>query len=275
VFKEYVATESNATLTEVAISDLVQQKLTFYWADSGNKDVSVSFRIDDQPGLAKVSFSVLQPIVTLTRTLGASAMSPDGTRIGLYANENSKDGIVITGSVWSPPDYPAELQGGTWGWVQTIEPSRTWVDADGAKLKWNINSLTILDATAYYTRPIPFDCQDIPHGDPPDAQAIVDAPSSPFSYFLNTPGTPTAIYKKVTTTNETFVTYLMYRPPGIGARWVPLKRIKWGWGISATCTNGVWSIDSGTPSQFASSALDCNIHPVWTMNLRDGTQVPY
>jgi len=274
VFRDYVATESKATLTELAVADLAQQKLTFYWADSGEKDVTVSFKIDGQPGSANVHFSVLQPIVTLTRTLGASAMNTAGTSIGLFPNEKSKDGIVITGSVWSPPDFPAELQGGAWGWIQTIKPSRTWVDADGVNLKWSFNNLTILDVANYTKSPIPLDCHDIPH-EAPDPQTIVDAPSSPFSYHLKTPGTPTAIYEKVTITNETMVTYLMYRPPGIGARWVPLKCITWGWGISATRTNGVWSIDDGTPSQFASDGLDCNIHPIWTKNLRVATQIPY
>jgi hypothetical protein len=67
------------------------------------------------------------------------------------------------------------------------------------------------------------------------------------------------------TINESFKTYMMYRPKAsvIGNQWVPLHRIAWSWNANVNRPVGGWV--PATPSGTITVAEDarCKTHPIW------------
>jgi hypothetical protein len=56
---------------------------------------------------------------------------------------------------------------------------------------------------------------------------------------------------------------MMYRPPGTGSVFVPLKKIKWSWYGKAQKTGGTWNMVLPSDSGWQFDG-DYPIFPVWT-----------
>jgi hypothetical protein len=71
-----------------------------------------------------------------------------------------------------------------------------------------------------------------------DTKAIMQADS---------PTSPLAGYKKATA-DDSFETYLMYKPSGADSVWVTLRMLTWNWSGTAALGGGGWGVAGGTPA---------------------------
>lgn len=58
--------------------------------------------------------------------------------------------------------------------------------------------------------------------------------------------------------------FLMYRPPGSNACWVPLRQVPWSWSGSATLSGLNWTLSNYSVSPNPASISTC-FHPTWTL----------
>jgi hypothetical protein len=259
-FKDYTANQKTGTLTQLAAGDKNQQTVRFYWADTGdNREVICRVKINNKWFEIKNKLDVKKPVATFTTTLGTSALNATSDRIGLFADADSSAGITYVGNVTVPSGFSE----GKWNWVQLVTPQRNFEEPSGQKKKWSQNVSQVLD-TDYPYEPAPYTQH------PGNAGAYNTNSSHTDS---DSPSSPLAGYVKASTTNESFVMYLMFLPSGEQTRYVPLKKVNWSWSIAVTKAGATWSIDAGSANQSASAAAETDEHPTWSANVRSGSLV--
>ncbi len=74
IFKDYVATASKGELTAIGANDLKGQSISFYWADSGSKEIFVTYKINGDTMTASVTIEVKKPTATLSVVPGTSVI---------------------------------------------------------------------------------------------------------------------------------------------------------------------------------------------------------
>ena len=82
---------------------------------------------------------------------------------------------------------------------------------------------------------------------------------------IDTPRDPVAGLTRIEV-DETFRTYLMFRPPGISSRYVPLRKAVWKWGGVASSANNWNPIIDPKSTDSEQSGAECMEHPEWTEN---------
>jgi len=296
IFKDYTETNALGKVTQVSASDLNGTGVIFYWADAGEKAISVSFKVNGQTKTVTAVVDVLQPLVTITTNIGATgftpahqgATHPAGTRVGLFPNVNSPDdGITFTGTVTMPIEFTGL---GEWRWIQILTPSRSFTDVDGNN--WNIayQGVKVLDGTLPYAPKVLNPTIDVPYytiysGASSGPFTTSDSPSQPFRGYIHNQPLTSLWFKSVRIIDERLSMYLMFKPTGNQSRFVPLKIMNWGWSISATKQGSNWTldpatwhlnwtIDPGTAAQFLEQPVDVSIHPEWTAYFQGEGNVP-
>ena len=153
--------------------------------------------------------------------------------------------------------------GGGWNFVQLVYPNRTRT-YHGVLQGFSLNGRgPVLDNTYPYY-PDPFDPA-------PNSPGTVPADGS-MDYNGDRPATGLE-WPDVTqtTANDSFETWLMYRPPGDDSTFVPIKKLSWNWGGVATANaSGVWALSS-SDSGWAFGG-DYPAHPEWFVRLDNGMQ---
>ncbi len=241
-FRNYTLSAPQNSITFLSDSDIHQQTPpVFHWADSGEKKISVSFKINGEECSARASIYVEK----LTSYLSVTYLAPTLTLKGgvlVLANLTlpAAAGIAFKGFVAKPPK-------GDIGYIQIIDDDLLvrLKDKDDvlneecllATTKGNIalDSLPINPAGKTGV--------ELQNGDSPAVVVLQKTQSDTKIAFSRG--------------SRRFRTYLMFKPPG--GKWVPIKYVKWrAWGC---VENETLSAKFGSE---AYAAVDTSEHPLWT-----------
>jgi len=256
VFKDYTANENTGTLTPLAATDSDGQTVRFYWADTGDgRKVVCKAKIGGQWVEGYEMLNVKNPKCKLSGKMGGKVKC-DYPRFGLLGDKDWKTGITLTGDV----SVPTGFSKGIWQFVQTVVPNSWRRDNWDGKVQLFSYSKNGQSCGDGYPIGGPWNTETGPH-------AMQDAPFISLVTF----------YWQVESKQDDFATYVMFRPPGEGSKWVPLKFVTWWWkGLVENAgfpADANWSLVSG--DQGASSAKVTSSHPQWVAD-ESGTwvQVP-
>lgn len=266
--KSYLFTQASSSVIEISAQQLSQSEITFYWLDPGAKTVTVNCKIGGQSFSTQTTIDVYAPDATLATTLGTARLNDARTRVGLFSDADSVDGIVFTGNVTVPQNLPSTLQGGGWCFLQTITVALTAIDHNGVSMHSQFNGIHSLDTVLpyepvpttdpYYLPYYPISLVDGTTG----PKTASDAPSMALIYDTSGPVPQTLPFRRVSFQNESFSMYMMYQPGGIGSIFVPLKVVNWSFSITVNRDES-WSVVPGTTNQSAATAISTFVPPVW------------
>jgi hypothetical protein len=234
-----------------------------------NVSVSVTYTSGGN-GSASLKFTSIRPtIATLTKGKDnpIPMLLPNSAGTLAYEDPNNSVGMPIVPTVTTAPNW-----GGQFMIMQTANLIRSNVDQNG-----NTFTMTnqgggpnIDNGPPAFPQPIGMlitasDANNqLQYGwiqeagtpnntvaDEADDAVIVPAqnPATDQSVTVGTPGSNPV--------PETFVSYLMYRPPATVSQsvWVALAQLSWGWGGSITNTNGKWSLNNSATQNPAATPL--------------------
>ncbi len=182
-----------------------------------------------------------QPTPTKLAFYGVSAPAYADDTVGIRW-----DAIVLT-----PSSYGG---GGGWNFVQKIDVDRRRTNA-GISQENSLNGQGwALDTTLPY-EPGPYD--------PAQGSPGTYSADGAMHYAGDGPATPIHPLMTWVAANEPFETWLLYRPPGVGSQFVPIRKLTWYWaGNASKDATGAWALSSSNSGwQFAG---DYPIHPTWT-----------
>jgi len=215
---------------------LTNSTVSFYWKDSGSKQVTVSTVCSNIPFSTSVTMSVLRPTAQITARTGNVGVNSLFGDLELVFGTPTTRGITNPFTLSMPSGYYNSGNTGYFTeWIQVFTSSvRRYQTNDGSWYRMQASG--VLD-TEY---PDPYDFDD------PDEPLI--------------PGLLTV------SASDSFDTTLMFRP--IWGKWVPLRHVTWSW--SGVATNGVrgWGLQTGgntvnPPDQ------DTTTYPTWIGNWKD------
>lgn len=159
---------------------------------------------------------------------------------------------VVAGTVWGGVvTTPTEFgTGGGWNFTQTVIPYRV-IKSPGKTHNWSGNNQLGLDEQFGYGIVNP--------GLHPADGSSHAAWDSPFQGFDTR---ATKIWTDVEA-NDTYAVYVMYKPPGDGSNFVPLRAMVWYWkGQAKVGTSGKWEIYNELAKEI--STVTYPSHPKWT-----------
>ena len=92
-----------------------------------------------------------------------------------------------------------------------------------------------------------------------------DSPSELLSWNV-----PYTDHWTLSTANDTFETWSMYKPPPVGTQrttWIPMARYTWAWKGTATwnAQYGRWDLTNIIPSGKISEPVAYSVHPAWNL----------
>jgi len=285
-FKSWTPTDKpNTSTTFVGLSGQTASTLTFCFrkvASSGTKEtvacpvhLAVPTGALPTAGLdAQLSrdCTVDVPIVTFTAFTGTvqsiiSDHFPDKTNPKgmqfldcldpLLTAKGQSEGISWNGTVKAPTGYGS---GGGWNYTQLVTPGRSTTTA-GVALPFSLNGTLVLDNTFGYD-PVFTDTPSLF----PDDGTLEESYDSPSYYFGQPFGTASHVE-----VFDNFQTYILYKPPGTGSQFVPLKNSTWYWkgqGDQGT-SGGIWILSKQDAKWTLGS--DFPVHPMWSHNVTEGT----
>ena len=192
-------------------------------------------------------------------TIGVYIGQPQGLDDPANPNEISLWGATYEGRTWgtlwagtvlTPPIYnDSGYDYGGWNYTQIVTPSRSRT-FNGMSQNWSLNGLTGLDGTFGYAPywPSLFDADGT-------EQVDGDAPEQGFAAG--------ATFYSV---SDSFVTYILYLPPGTDSKVIAVKDWDWYWHGWATWNSpvaNVWNVN-GDPGQWQFDQ-DFPLQPIWTV----------
>jgi hypothetical protein len=258
---------------------LTQKRLQFFWVtmpsanpDTLSVDVSgIPFDGGQMPALAK--FNVVSPTVNAVLGLGSPGSPaipgiPAWNNVGLYtgyatgatnASDPTQGGAVYSAQVTVPSGFAS----GTFNFLQLVKPYRDITDTSNlTEIRTSPSGSFVLDdpfpVGGNYTWPL--DNQD---GWTTGAlyKTTWDLPHESLS----------GLYR--ITMDDTFITYVMFKPGGTNSNFVPLESATWGYTMSAFRAGGGWvwltgpvlkptgaTPNAAAPNAFASASTE----PTWT-----------
>ena len=283
-FKSYVVIEKNlsdvehrATLKLLEEDDLDEDSVTFYWSEGGRHEVTVTVDLSVGDDLVlRGNFDVDKPAANLEVVgLGEARYEASKKGVGLFWDSQTNlpaadnepafpgpSGIVWRAKVEQPEGWPANE--GRWHFVQTVTTDR---HIDTGQLgqpagwrTWSANGEERLDSTyPYYPNPV-------------DASFSVtgfkrEAADTPFLPHDEPDLPPSTTELRVG--DERFSTWVMFKPTGESAAWVPLESFAWRWGgrIEKADAGGGWGPAVATHASYVDPAMT-HEHPVWTSSTR-------
>jgi hypothetical protein len=157
---------------------------------------------------------------------------------------------------------PAGFAQGQWNFVQIVKPGNTRTLGGGTRQQGNNYGEWVLDTTYPY-EPAPYRSYPTP-GEPAGSYATGNTPHT----VTDTPATflLPATLRDTGMKNQQWEMYVMFLPPGVDGRYVPLKKIAWNVNCNVTNGAGGWNISAGA-TQNAGDATITSVHPQWTANV--------
>lgn len=249
-FSDYDMNDKHGTRTPVSEEDVAQSEISFYWAEQGIQATSVNCDLADGTHISlSVDMYVVKPNSVMNASItGQYEINPDsdtgGKLVELSGSGISPSGFSFFGNVSNlASTFGSE---GTWEFVQLVHDGSYYTNLSGATFVGNHHNQWVLDTTCPYGI-VNYTGVFYNNGDSPSIGLATD---------MLTVGT-----------QDQWVLYQMFKPPGGNSKWVPLKSISWQGSFMASKTNGQWQIDS--QSTYASStSSDTFIHPEWTANFK-------
>lgn len=253
VFKDYVANNATGTLTQMAQADQTAADVHFYFADSGDKAITLKFKVDNMPIEATIQIKIEKPVSTFTTEKGAVRLTADHAgqhALGYFGVTTLPYGVRFVGSATTPQAWSP----GTWSWVQLIKTRRDFTNPPngnathlGDGVSWK------LDTSYPYSGGIVADGQI--------NRDIGDSPSEAAN----------SLFRSTIKINDSFQTYLMFRSAETSSRWVPLRRANWNWGGEATATDN-WTAVTNSVGEADAQGAEISDHPQWTANTTEDVE---
>ncbi len=253
VFKDFVADNSNGTLTAMAQADQTAADVHFYFADSGDKSITVKFKVDNTPIEATIQIKVEKPVSTFTTEKGTVRLTAGNIgqhALGYFGVNTQPYGVRFVGSVATPQAWSP----GTWSWVQLIKTRREFTNPP------NGNSTHIGDGVSWkLDKSYPYSGGFVADGQ--INRQIGDSPSEGAD----------SLFRTTIRINDSFQTYLMFRPNGTDSRDVPMRKANWNWGGEATAADN-WVAVSNPVGEADAQGAENNNHPQWTANTEEDVE---
>lgn len=256
-FKDYAPTDTTGVLTLLVDADLSVATVAFYWADSGDKVVTVKATVGGKPMSGKETFSVKKPAATFTVVQGVIYLGPykiDGKKVFGMVLAHDKSGITpgmdFTGKVTVPAGFPE----GTWCCVQVLT-GRTAMTAkfdDGTIVKMVRTSggEYVLDSGFPYSEERSTGGTDGKEYDSPG---------------YNT-GFAQSIFQEY---EAAFKMYVLFKPAGKKSMYVSLRRLDWKFKGKMEKTAGKWKLVPKSTAKSKEPAVDDTTHPEWDKKFFD------
>jgi len=163
-------------------------------------------------------------------------------------------GVKFKGKVATPPGWSP----GTWNYVQLIKGRRNYMYQGGAKTHLGDGNALKLDESYPYGNTYPAD------GQPKDDDSCGDTPRD--SLTGSPPPNQQSTARTQIEVHESFETFIMFIPPGLEVREVPLRRATWQWGGTVSSSNN-WTPVAGPESPNSdNSGVEHFEHPQWSAN---------
>jgi len=247
-FSNYVANDFSGKLyTDFTTAN---SNVVFYWLDgANNRTVQCTATMKGSPVTAQAAFNVLRPRAQITATGGTVALdqffSFPYNNFRLHCGILNVDyaGMLYSASVTLPPGYTGQTN---LEWVQKVSALGRVHATNGVWYRWDVNVTPQALDTSY------------PFNDTPNDPKPWDAPASQVLGSFNG-----------VSYSEDFTMWLMFKPDGDNAQWVPLRKVNWHWdGAGSLVTNGLavnWVL---TNTNNPGNPLDTISfdHPQWDWN---------
>jgi hypothetical protein len=236
----YVVTFVSETQpTSATVTELTNLKITpivFYWVDGGDgRRVEYTVTMGGKQFRAGATFNVKRATSTFTATSMAEVtvdFGCDNQLLLRYGCSPPNVGVKFTTNVTAP----AGFQAGEDQIIQIVDSTRrTRVKLNGTTRV--LQGMGVLDTTF------------------------------PYGQFFDSPSQDFELDDVRVTANDSFTTWVIYKPASEGAIWVPLKKLSWSWSGDAL-TGGILNSGSHSPNQ---TGADTTVFPQWTKNVRSLT----
>lgn len=216
--------------------------INYYWVNGGLFTVIYTATVNGVQVRAQSTFSVLKPNATISTAEGTIriATQPDGNLWLSFGDANATPGVRFGYTI----QMPSGFTGGTFQWTQVLLSTHiTLTENTGNVL--TVQGVNVIDNQFAY----PFVYNGFLEDSPdvrldPDLQRV--------------------------TRQDSFMTYLMFRPTGNNTIWVPLRQIPWSWNASATRTGtpNTWVLDTGH-NHSVGADVNSTAEPLWSGSTRD------
>lgn len=237
--KDYSATTTSTTLTQLTPSDLENSSVNYCWFDGGIHMVEYMVAIGKKKFYGEATFDVKVPTSTMTSSTGIIAVSNVwGPSLDLHYGTPSTAGISFLRTI----NIPSGFFGVTKYW-QRVNSTRSRLQREDGG--WRVmKGKNLCDAH------LPF---------PSDYGITNDSPG--LTLFGN--------YKQATAKDD-FTMWLMFKPSGDGSIWVPLRKTNWSWYGSAVRDHktGTWNLKKSKNNVNPPSSVTTEF-PEWTGNVRE------
>jgi hypothetical protein len=235
----YSATTAQPTLTGTSVN--------YYWVGTGTYTVTYSATVNNTAVSKQVSFQVVKPSLTISTSSGTIAVD------SIYGDPRLRfgysDGTPGVRFSYSNVTMPTGFSGGSFQWTQVVSSANITITP-------NVGNQQVLQGTnmidSGFAYPFVYNT-GVQMEDSPDAP--LDSSWSHLSYTAS------------------FVSYVMFKPSGTDAIWVPLKKVSWSWTAGATRTGSpnTWTLDAGS-SKTVNAAADATAEPQWSARVQDVIQ---
>ena len=263
VLRDYVIAQNTATTLPLVDDDGGQtdpvqlprtgrkcSEVKFFWVSTdgaaGDPDIrTVSISVGNING---ISYTITSKYEVYNPSVNNETVSFSSPRINPLFQWLSLDSATGPGMKWTADVRPpADFAEGDWNFLQLVTPGRFYSDSTRS---WHVHGTAIqgldtafpyafptvaynatVDGIAAYSSPLPA------------GTGMSDSPSLSLIHIRNLGGVQASV-------SESFETYIMYRPPGGDSRWVPVRRLLWGWSAVAQWNPNtqVWQLmPGGTP----------------------------
>lgn len=205
-----------------------------------------------QPQSATVTFASHRPSVTLSRTNAGQ----------YWFRNNGGPGHVMIDTEGGGEQFQASTTTGDFGtyfmFMQIVDVNHSHTPAGGGKV--TVAATDYLDDGANMHLPIGM---AIDGTSPVQDGWILGSNSSTTVTTTDPPRQPTPNTDTQLAVNDSFSTYVMYRPPG--GDWIAVKEIDWTWVGSATKSGGSWPADTqfSVAAATVSTPSGANAFPPW------------
>lgn len=258
-FKDYKASVTTATLYQMEPADIHKNEIGFYFASTGQKSVKLKINLDGALKETSTTINIQKPTVTYTRTTGLIRFTqPGDLSPGFYAGFYAVPGVIGGHGSQTKVEVPVGWPQGRWHWVQVGTSVRTLTELNGSYKTKTLNGIHGLDTSYPYSPKAPASTPNIiaSHTTGAKQEVMSDSPALLLSGYL------------ARTADDDFTIYVMFLPDGVESRYVPLKKLRWGWDAEVSKDNSGWHITNS--SFYSENPEDTSSHPIWSVNLKDG-----
>lgn len=235
--RDYSTSTNQGVVNELTNTDLGQTAIIFYWVDGGEgRQVQYSVSVNGQSFTARATFNVKRPTSQITTSTGSIAVRAEAPDCVLRFGNPTNVGIGFRESTTIPSSFNGDTL-----WVQIASPVRREKRNDGTCWQLTGPGLDILSTSTDWWYSIDSVTEDNPGA------------------FLEDNNTEEIV-------DDSFEMWLMFKPDLPDSRWIPLRKITWGWSAivrkTGTSCPGGWTIISNNKKPVVVS--NSTQHPQWT-----------